>query len=81
MASAASGPSSCRAWDEYAVEVDELIDAGDQVVAVMRLSGRTNEPEIDEMRSSLLTFRGGKIVRIEPFASKNDALEAAGLRE
>jgi hypothetical protein len=47
----------------------------------MRLSGRTNELEIDEMRSSLLTLRNGKIVRIEPFASKDDALEAAGLRE
>jgi uncharacterized protein len=69
------------AWDEYDVEVEELIDAGDQVVAVMRLSGRTNELEIDEMRSSLLTLRGGKIVRIEPFASNADALEAAGLSE
>jgi hypothetical protein len=47
----------------------------------MRLSGRTNELEIDEMRSSLLTLRDGKVVRIEPFASKDDALEAAGLRE
>ncbi len=69
------------AWDEYGVEVEELIDAGDQVVAVMRLSGRTNELEVDEARSSLLTLRDGRIVRIEPFASKDDALEAAGLRE
>ena len=69
------------AWDEYAVEVEELIDAGDQVVAVMRLSGRTNELEIDEMRSSLLTLRDGKVVRIEPFANKDGALEAAGLSE
>jgi ketosteroid isomerase-like protein len=69
------------AWDEYRVEVEELIDAGDQVVAVMRLSGRTNELEIDEVRSSLLTLRNGRIVRIEPFASKDGALEAAGLRD
>jgi ketosteroid isomerase-like protein len=68
-------------WDEYGVEVEELIDAGDQVVAVMRLSGRTHEREIDQPRSSLLTLRNGKIVRIEPFASKDDALEAARLRE
>ena len=66
------------AWDEYGVQVDELIDAGDQVVAVMRLSGRTNELEVDEARSSLLTLRDGRIVRIEPFASKDGALEAAG---
>jgi ketosteroid isomerase-like protein len=69
------------AWEEYGVQVDELIDAGDQVVAVMRLSGRTNELEVDEARSSLLTLRDGRIVRIEPFASKDGALEAAGLRE
>jgi ketosteroid isomerase-like protein len=68
-------------WDDYGVEVDELIDAGDQVVAVMRLSGRTNELEVDGARSSLLTLRDGSIVRIEPFASKDAALEAAGLRE
>ncbi len=69
------------AWDEYGVEVEELIDADDQVVAVMRLRGRTNELEVDEARSSLLTLRDGRIVRIEPFASKDAALEAAGLRE
>ena len=69
------------AWDEYRVQVDELIDAGDQVVAVMRLSGRTNELEVDEARSSLLTLRDGRIVRIEPFASKDDALEAARLSD
>jgi ketosteroid isomerase-like protein len=69
------------AWDEYGIEVEELIDAGDQVVAVMRLSGRTNELEVDEARSSLLTLRDGRIVRIEPFASKDGALEAAGLSE
>ena len=68
------------AWDEYRVEVEELIDAGDQVVAVMRLSGRTDELEVDEVRSSLLTLRDGRIVRIEPFASRDDAFEAAGLR-
>jgi ketosteroid isomerase-like protein len=65
------------AWDEYGLRVEELIDAGDQVVAVMRLKGRTKELEVDEARSSLLTLRDGRIVRIEPFASKGAALEAA----
>jgi ketosteroid isomerase-like protein len=70
------------AWDEYGVQVEELIDAGDdRVVAVMRLSGRTHELEVDEARSSLLTLRDGRIVRIEPFASRDGALEAAGLEE
>jgi ketosteroid isomerase-like protein len=67
-------------WDEYGIEVDELIDAEDRVVAVMRLSGRTGELEVDEPRSSVLTLREGRILRIEPFASRDDALAAAGLR-
>jgi ketosteroid isomerase-like protein len=66
------------AWDEYGVEVEELVDADDQVVAVLRLRGRTNELEVDEVRTSLLTLRDGRIVRIEPFGSKESALEAAG---
>jgi ketosteroid isomerase-like protein len=69
------------AWDEYGIQVEELIDAGEQVVAVLRLSGRTKELEVDEARSSLLTLRDGRIVRIEPFASKEEALGAAGLSE
>jgi ketosteroid isomerase-like protein len=69
------------AWDEYGIQVDELVDAGDQVVAVMRLSGRNKELQVDEARSSLLTLREGRIVRIEPFASKAEALAAAGLAE
>lgn len=68
------------AWDEYGVEVEELIDAGDQVVAVMRLSGRTNELEVDEARSSLLTLHDGRIVRIEPLRARTPPLEAAALQ-
>ena len=63
------------------IEVEELIGAGNQVVAVMRLGGRTDELEVDEARSSLITLRDGRIVRIEPFASKDDALQAAGQAE
>jgi ketosteroid isomerase-like protein len=69
------------AWDEYGVHVEELIDVGDQVVAVLQLSGRTSELEVDEARSSLITLRDGRIVRIEPFASKAEALEAVGLQK
>jgi ketosteroid isomerase-like protein len=68
-------------WDEYRVEAEELIDAGDHVVAVMRMTGRTNELEIDEVWSSLHTLRDGRIVRVEGFASKDGALEAAGLSD
>lgn len=67
------------AVDEYRIETEELIDAGDQVVAVLRLTARTNELEVDEVRSSLVTLREGRIVRLQGFARKEAALEAAGL--
>jgi ketosteroid isomerase-like protein len=69
------------ASDEYRVEVEELIDAGDQVVASLRLTMRTRGLEVDESRSSLVTLRDRRIVRIEGFASKDGALEAAGVND
>ena len=69
------------ASDEYRVEVEELIDAGDQVVASLRLTMRTRGLEVDESRASLVTLRDRRIVRIEGFASKDGALEAAGVND
>jgi ketosteroid isomerase-like protein len=69
------------ASDEYRVEVKELIDAGDQVVASLRLTMRTRGLEVDESRSSLVTLRDRRIVRIEGFASKDGALQAAGVND
>jgi ketosteroid isomerase-like protein len=69
------------AWDELRTEPQEFLDVGDQVVVILRMSGRMHELEIDEVWSGLSTFRNGRIVRIEGFATREGALEAAGLRE
>jgi len=68
-------------WEQYAVELQEIVEAGDQVVAVMRMAGRTHDVDVDELWSSLHTLREGRIVRVEGFASRRGAFEAAGLRE
>ncbi len=69
------------AWDQYALEDVEFVDAGDQVVAITRIRARTREIEIDELWSALLILRGGKIARFQGFSSPEGALEAAGLSE
>jgi len=40
-----------------------------------------HELEIDEIWSALFTMRDARIVRVQDFASRDGALEAAGLSE
>jgi ketosteroid isomerase-like protein len=68
-------------WDEYDIQAQELFDRGDQVAVVMRMRGRTHQVEIDEIWSSLSSIRDGRIVRVQGFASRDGAVEAAGLSE
>jgi ketosteroid isomerase-like protein len=67
------------AWERYSVEPLELHDAGDQVVVVVHIVGWTHGLEVDETRSSLLTVRDGRVVRVESFPDPEGAREAAGL--
>jgi ketosteroid isomerase-like protein len=62
----------------------ETVDAGDRVAVRLRHSGRgkLSGVELDtELYHQVSTFRDGRMVRIEYFASWDEALEAAGLAE
>ena len=66
-------------WESYRVELLRIDDAGDQVAVVVHIVGRAHELEVDETRSSLLTVRDGRVVRVQSFADPEGAREAAGL--
>jgi uncharacterized protein len=73
-------------FDDPKLEPVELIDAGeDQVIAVLRSSGRPKgtsaETELTQSYAVLYTIRDGKIARGREYWTKEQALEAAGLRE
>jgi len=70
-------------FDELSLEFEELIDAGEQVVAVQRLSGRGKASGIEtKIRFAVVyTIRNGKIVRGREYWERAQALEAVGLRE
>jgi ketosteroid isomerase-like protein len=71
-------------FDELRLLPQEFRDAGDRVATRLRHYGRGKGSgiEIDEeLYHQVATFRDGKIVRMEYFASWPEALEAAGLRE
>ncbi|MDX6588174.1 MAG: SnoaL-like polyketide cyclase [Solirubrobacterales bacterium] len=72
-----------RSWEDYSVEVEELIDGGEHVVAISRQRGRgkASGTEVDLISAFVCTLRASKIIRAEVFETKGQALEAAGLSE
>jgi ketosteroid isomerase-like protein len=72
-------------WDEWpAWEPQELIEADDNVVALIRYSaqGKGSGVEVDAHIWNLWTFREGKLVEFKYFGDdRAAALEAAGLSE
>jgi ketosteroid isomerase-like protein len=60
---------------------EEIIDLGDQVLVLVRESGtgRASELQFDQKVGHLLTFREGKITRLQIFGSWRRALRAVGL--
>ena len=66
----------------YHAEVAELIDVGDHVIVVTRHTGRradTGEP-FDRSDATIITLLGGRIVRVQYFRTRAQALRAAGLQ-
>jgi ketosteroid isomerase-like protein len=76
---------STEPWDGWpAWEPQELIDAGDQVLAFIRFSakGKVSGAEVEVYVANLWTFGDGKVIEMKYFGDdRAAALEAAGLEE
>ncbi len=73
-----------EAWEDPEWWTDELIDAGENVVAVVsaRARGRTSGAVVEGfMGAGVWTIRDGKIVRVVWFQTREEALEAASFSE
>jgi ketosteroid isomerase-like protein len=68
-------------WATYRTAIDELIDAGDSVVLLLRDHGRREgmEAEVEVIGASICTFREGKMARWEDYPDRPTALQAVGL--
>jgi ketosteroid isomerase-like protein len=69
-------------WEKIEDELEELIDAGNDVVSVVttRARGRGSGVEVEwKHNAGVWTIRDGKIVRVTWFPTRAEALEAAGL--
>ena len=68
-------------WEEWDWHYPEMEAFGDTVLARMHLwgRGRTSGIESENDVWQLWTFRGGKVIYYEDFATKEEALAALGL--
>jgi ketosteroid isomerase-like protein len=71
------------AFGEVKFEVEELIDAGDQVLAVIRERevGRASRVPVETTHLAVYTLADGKVTQMQLFDDRQQALEAAGLSE
>ncbi len=68
-------------FEDFRVETHELIDLGDEVIAVTDLRGRSRETSADVFGRYVFLFEigGGVIVRGREYATTEEALAAAGV--
>jgi ketosteroid isomerase-like protein len=68
-------------FDPFHLEIEQLVDAGDSVVARFREQGRGKESgvEVDWLRYVVYTLHQGRVIRTQYFLEEAEALKAAGL--
>jgi ketosteroid isomerase-like protein len=71
------------AWDDWELELDALLDAGDKVVALVRQRGKSKSSGMPvEMSFAMVwTLRDGRQTRMDMYSDRAEAFEAAGLLE
>jgi ketosteroid isomerase-like protein len=69
------------AWEDWRLEVKELLDAGDEVVAIVHQTGRsrTTGLPVDMDFAQIWTLSEGKQTRMRMYADPAEAIRVAGL--
>lgn len=70
-------------WDEHRLDVDEVVEVGDDVVALIHITGRGKRSGVttDVRFYAQLKARDGKVAYIYDHEDRAAALEAAELRD
>jgi ketosteroid isomerase-like protein len=70
-------------WETYHAQVERFIPVGDKVVVLFLLHGRMAgiQHEVEMVGASVYHVRDGRVARVDHYADRTNALEAAGLRE
>jgi ketosteroid isomerase-like protein len=73
--------SVAETFQDARVDIDEMLDVGDQVVvlATLRGRGRGSGADVERRQGYVWTLRDGKAIRFQWFNSPEEALTAAGV--
>jgi ketosteroid isomerase-like protein len=69
------------AWDDWELEVEDYLHAGELVVTIVNQRGRSKATgvPVDMRFAQVWTLRDGQAIKMQMFASVDEALEAVGL--
>ena len=70
-------------WDEFHVEIEDVLSAGDEVVVLVRSSGlgRASGAQVDSRAAWVAAVREQRITRLRLYRDRSRALAAVGLSE
>ena len=72
-----------EAWDDFSMEPERWIDAGDKVVLILQMTakGKGSGVEVKRRDAMVWTVGDGKTVRLDYYNNEAQALQAVGLSE
>jgi ketosteroid isomerase-like protein len=67
-------------WSSYRVDVEQILDAGNDVIALLQVHAKTSHGGVamEHSPGSVWTFRDGKITRVRLFLDRKQALRVTG---
>ena len=70
-------------WQRVTIEAEDITAIGDSVLAAVhqRGTGETSGAGTEMRYFMLWSFRGGKVIRVENYRDRSEALKAAGISE
>jgi ketosteroid isomerase-like protein len=70
-------------WETYRVQIERVVPVGDRVVVLIRVHGRMagTQNDVELLAASIYVVRDRRVARIEHYADRAEAFQAAGLPE
>jgi ketosteroid isomerase-like protein len=70
-------------FDDFRLDVEQAIDAGESVIAVLRLSGRIKGTghEVEMAETHVCKVLDGKMLEVHEYPTADEALKAVGLAD
>jgi ketosteroid isomerase-like protein len=71
------------AWSEFSMEPEEFLDVGERVVMIFRMkaTGVSGGLALERQDAMAFAVRDGKVVRLDYYNDRTEALEAVRLEE